>query len=64
MDICPYCDGEGDNLDMARCTDCDGSGFIREIEHDDSECFYCDGTGKDELDEMGVCKPCHGKGFA
>lgn len=29
MSLCPYCDGEGENLDMARCTDCDGSGFLK-----------------------------------
>lgn len=66
MNVCPYCDGEGENLDMARCMDCEGSGilFDGEIAEEENECFYCHGSGKDELDEMGVCKPCGGKGFA
>jgi DnaJ-class molecular chaperone len=63
MSLCPYCDGEGENLDIARCTDCEGTGFVLEIEREESECHYCQGSGKDELDELGICKSCHGKGF-
>jgi DnaJ-class molecular chaperone len=37
MNICPYCDGEGENLDMARCADCEGTGFVLEVEHDERE---------------------------
>ena len=31
MELCPYCDGEGVNLDMARCTDCGGIGLVGDV---------------------------------
>lgn len=27
------------------------------------ECYYCHGSGKDDLDELGRCKPCGGRGW-
>lgn len=27
------------------------------------ECEYCYGSGVDEQDEMGKCRPCKGKGY-
>lgn len=38
MRLCPYCDGEGENLDMARCMDCDGTGILEEPERE-IQCF-------------------------
>lgn len=32
MNLCPLCDGEGVNLDMARCIECDGTGFVKEFD--------------------------------
>lgn len=34
MNICPYCDGEGENLDMMTCSDCEGTGVVKELEEE------------------------------
>lgn len=53
MELCPYCDGEGENLDMARCTDCNGTGLLGEVEHEDGPMIdWC------EHGKMLVCEEC------